>query len=155
MKNNLLIPTSLLAVLLALPSIVMAAPSIPTAHHGQSAVAVADDESDDGDMQDGDMQEEDTAATDEAEASANDSESDTNVNTSDASPAPLNQQHNNPDYQPLIQGEVNTGNITPAQLAAQPAPITLQEKKKDRRGELVATQPGEVEMQENRRYTAH
>ena len=150
MKNNSVVPASLLAALLSLPSLVMAAPSTPTAHHGQTAVALADDESD---IQDSDMQEDDGAATDEADASASDS--DTDANTNEASTAALNQQHNDTNYQPLIQGEANTGNITPAQLAAQPAPITLQEKKKDRRGELVATQPGEVEMQENRRYAAH
>lgn len=33
-------------------------------------------------------------------------------------------------------------------------PITLQEKVKDKRGELQATQPGQVEVQENRRFRA-
>lgn len=57
-----------------------------------------------------------------------------------------NQQHSAPNYQPLIQGEVTSESANPDQAAA----ITLQEKKKDRRGELVATQPGQVEFKESR-----
>lgn len=54
--------------------------------------------------------------------------------------------------QPLLVGErVQTGNITPADMRATPAPNTLQQKIQDRRGELVATQPGEVEFIESRR----
>lgn len=67
-------------------------------------------------------------------------------------PTQLNQQHSAPDYDPLIQGEANRGNVTPADLRNQSAPITLQEKKKGPRGELLATQPGEVQLQENRRF---
>lgn len=67
-------------------------------------------------------------------------------------PTQLNQQHSAPDYDPLIQGEVNRGSVTPADLRNQSAPITLQEKKKGPHGELLATQPGEVQLQENRRF---
>lgn len=38
-----------------------------------------------------------------------------------------------------------------ASLEQQQAAITLQEKKKDKRGELIATQPGQIEFKENRR----
>ena len=60
-------------------------------------------------------------------------------------PQILNQQHSNPDYQPLIAGE-SAANGDGVESA-----ITLQEKKKDSRGELLATQPAEVEFNENRR----
>lgn len=53
-----------------------------------------------------------------------------------------NQQHSSPDYQPLIAGE--------AEGSGAETVSTLQEKKKDSRGELLATQPGEVEVSENR-----
>jgi|GEM_PF-521169 len=69
-------------------------------------------------------------------------------------PATLNQQHSSPDYNPLIQGEANRGNVSPADLSAQPAPNTLQKKVKGPHGELLATQPGEVQVQENRRFKA-
>lgn len=69
-------------------------------------------------------------------------------------PATLNQQHSSPDYNPLIQGEANRGNVNPADLSAQPAPNTLQKKVKGPHGELLATQPGEVQVQENRRFKA-
>ena len=69
-------------------------------------------------------------------------------------PATLNQQHSSPDYNPLIQGEANRGNVSPADLSVQPAPNTLQKKVKGPHGELLATQPGEVQVQENRRFKA-
>ena len=54
--------------------------------------------------------------------------------------------------QPLIIGEqIQTGTVTPADARVMPAPITLQQKIQGPRGELVATQPGEVEFIENRR----
>lgn len=52
--------------------------------------------------------------------------------------------------QPLLKGEVNTGQVTPASVRNTPAPVTLQQRVKDRVGELQATQPGEVEVQESR-----
>ncbi|GAB2641528.1 hypothetical protein [Psychrobacter pocilloporae] len=58
-----------------------------------------------------------------------------------------NMQHSNSNYQPLIAGEAASNNKTAN------ATSTLQEKKKDRRGELLATQPGQVEFNENRRFT--
>ena len=58
-----------------------------------------------------------------------------------------NMQHSNADYQPLIAGEAASNNKTAN------ATSTLQEKKKDRRGELLATQPGQVQFNENRRFT--
>lgn len=59
----------------------------------------------------------------------------------------LNMQHSEANYQPLITGE----NATDEQAAD--TAITLQEKKKDPRGELLATQPAEVEANESRRIT--
>lgn len=41
--------------------------------------------------------------------------------------------------------------VTPADMREAPAAVTLQEKKKDRRGELLATQPAQVDFKENRR----
>lgn len=57
----------------------------------------------------------------------------------------LNMQHSDASYQPLIAGEGATDKETTD------AAITLQEKKKDTRGELLATQPADVEFKENRR----
>lgn len=59
----------------------------------------------------------------------------------------LNMQHSEANYQPLITGE----NATDEQ--AVDTAITLQEKKKDPRGELLATQPAEIEANESRRIT--
>lgn len=59
----------------------------------------------------------------------------------------LNMQHSEANYQPLITGE----NATDEQAAD--TAITLQEKKKDPRGELLATQPAEIEANESRRIT--
>ncbi len=56
--------------------------------------------------------------------------------------------------QPLLLGEqVQSGTVTPADVRTTPAPITLQQKIQGPRGELVATQPGEVEFIENRRIS--
>lgn len=61
-------------------------------------------------------------------------------------PAPaLNMQHSDANYQPLLAGEGATDD------GAANTEITLQEKKKDKRGELLATQPADVEFKENRR----
>ncbi|MDV2859470.1 hypothetical protein R0I52_01940 [Psychrobacter sp. CAM01] len=61
-------------------------------------------------------------------------------------PAPaLNMQHSDANYQPLLAGEGATDD------EAANTEITLQEKKKDKRGELLATQPADVEFKENRR----
>ncbi|MGX8221044.1 hypothetical protein ACWS81_09850 [Psychrobacter celer] len=61
-------------------------------------------------------------------------------------PAPaLNMQHSDANYQPLLAGEGATDD------EAANIEITLQEKKKDKRGELLATQPADVEFKENRR----
>lgn len=54
-------------------------------------------------------------------------------------PAPVNI-----DATPTLAGE-SGDNI-------EATPITLQQKVKDKRGELQATQPGQVEVQENRRF---
>lgn len=56
-------------------------------------------------------------------------------------------------YQPMLAGENANSNVTPADMREQPVESTLQEKKKDRRGELLATQPGQVEFNESRRFT--
>lgn len=55
--------------------------------------------------------------------------------------------------EPLLEGEMQAGNVTPADQRSTPVPITLQEKKKDKRGELLATQPAEVEFNETRRFS--
>ena len=72
----------------------------------------------------------------------------TNATTTRA-PAPNtqapNMQHSNADYQPLITGEAAAENKM-ANTAS-----TLQEKTKDKRGELLATQPANVQFKENRR----
>lgn len=61
-------------------------------------------------------------------------------------PAPaLNMQHSDANYQPLLAGEGATDD------EATNTEITLQEKKKDKRGELLATQPADVEFKESRR----
>ena len=61
-------------------------------------------------------------------------------------PAPaLNMQNSDANYQPLLAGEGATDD------EAANTEITLQEKKKDKRGELLATQPADVEFKENRR----
>ncbi len=61
-------------------------------------------------------------------------------------PAPaLNMQHSDANYQPLLAGEGATDD------EAANTEITLQEKKKDKRGELLATQPADVEFKESRR----
>ena len=52
-----------------------------------------------------------------------------------------------------MDDSVQSNQVTPADMREKPADITLQEKKKDRRGELLATQPGQVEFNENRRFT--
>ena len=49
--------------------------------------------------------------------------------------------------------DIESSQVTPADMREQPVESTLQEKKKDRRGELLATQPGQVEFNENRRFT--
>ena len=52
-----------------------------------------------------------------------------------------------------MTNDVQSSQVTPADMRKKPVEITLQEKKKDRRGELLATQPGQVEFNENRRFT--
>lgn len=64
---------------------------------------------------------------------------------------PLNKQHSDANYQPLLKGEAHSGDVTPADQRESAVPITLQEKKKDKRGELLATQPADVELGETRR----
>ncbi len=76
----------------------------------------------------------------------NNSEEMANPASEQAAPQVLNQQHSNTEYQPLIAGEVLNGDPSSTN-----APVTLQEKTKDSRGELLATQPAEVEFSENRR----
>ena len=67
--------------------------------------------------------------------------------------AMMRQQAMMQSNEPLLAGEMQQGNVTPADQRTTPAPITLQEKKKDQRGELLATQPGEVEFNEMRRFS--
>lgn len=72
------------------------------------------------------------------------------VSADAASAQTLNKQHSAANYQPLIKGEAR-GNVTPADASATATPVTLKEKKKDKRGELLATQPADVELGESRR----
>lgn len=51
-----------------------------------------------------------------------------------------------------IDNTANMSDVTPADMRTTPAPITLQSKVKGPSGELLATQPGEVEVSEVRRY---
>lgn len=60
-----------------------------------------------------------------------------------------NMQHSSSDYQPLISGEAATQNKV-ADTAS-----TLREKTKDKRGELLATQPANVQFKENRRIAVN
>jgi propanediol dehydratase small subunit len=46
---------------------------------------------------------------------------------------------------------VNTGKVTPADMRSTPAPNTLKAKIQGPDGELLATQPGEVQLNESRR----
>ena len=52
-----------------------------------------------------------------------------------------------------MTNDVQSSQVTPADMREKPVEITLQEKKKDTRGELLATQPGQVEFNESRRFT--
>jgi len=96
----------------------------------------------------------DDAARDDNAALMNNAQATTNaaaMTTATTAQAPVqnaqapNMQHSNADYQPLIAGEAATEN------KVADAASTLQEKKKDKRGELLATQPANVQFKENRR----
>lgn len=52
----------------------------------------------------------------------------------------------------VTSAPVNTGDVTPADMRTMPAPNTLQAKIQGPDGELLATQPGEVQVSENRRF---
>ena len=109
------------------------------------------DEMDDAEVDNAGMNSADETDVNEIDSDSEDDEQ-VAAPAANIAPAQLNQQHSTSDYSPLIQGEVNRGNETPADLQNQSAPITLQEKKKGPRGELLATQPGEVQLLENRRF---
>ena len=87
------------------------------------------------------------AATNEATEKENDAMAAAGMQPAQTKqPAPaLNMQHSDANYQPLLAGEGATDD------EAANTEITLQEKKKDKRGELLATQPADVEFKENRR----
>ena len=96
----------------------------------------------------------DNEASDDNASLMNDAQATTNaaaMTTATTAQAPVqnaqapNMQHSNADYQPLIAGEAATEN------KVADAASTLQEKKKDKRGELLATQPANVQFKENRR----
>ncbi|WP_201571856.1 hypothetical protein [Psychrobacter nivimaris] len=96
----------------------------------------------------------DNEASDDNAALMNNAQATTNaaaMTTATTAQAPVqkaqapNMQHSNAGYQPLIAGESATENNV-ADAAS-----TLQEKKKDKRGELLATQPANVQFKENRR----
>ncbi|MEN8625313.1 hypothetical protein [Psychrobacter proteolyticus] len=110
-----------------------------------------DDEADEMNDEADDM---DDAARDDNAALRNNAQATTNaaaMTTATTAQAPVqnaqapNMQHSNADYQPLIAGEAATEN------KVADAASTLQEKKKDKRGELLATQPANVQFKENRR----
>ena len=145
----------------------MQSPNAKPMAHQSSAVEI--DESDDMQMDDesGDMDEDtsdmnyESSDMDNAPRDMNKQASPINNNTSamaraattnattTRAPAPNtqapNMQHSNADYQPLITGEAAAENKM-ANTAS-----TLQEKTKDKRGELLATQPANVQFKENRR----
>ncbi len=52
----------------------------------------------------------------------------------------------------VTSASVNTGNVTPADMRTTPAPNTLKAKIQGPDGELLATQPGEVQVNESRRF---
>ena len=93
----------------------------------------------------------DNEASDDNASLINNAQATTNAAAMTTAQAPVqnaqapNMQHSNADYQPLIAGEAATEN------KVADAASTLQEKKKDKRGELLATQPANVQFKENRR----
>lgn len=93
----------------------------------------------------------DNEASDDNASLMNNAQATTNAAAMTTAQAPVqnaqapNMQHSNADYQPLIAGEAATEN------KVADAASTLQEKKKDKRGELLATQPANVQFKENRR----
>lgn len=158
MKKNML--SLVLGTALALPTIAMAAPnavnnadlmpadmrSMPVDNTLQAEIEGPDGEllatqpgAVDIDEDNMDMDDEDDMAVAED-----------NVAIAEAEPTMPN---STTSYQPMLAGENANSNVTPADMREQPVESTLQEKKKDRRGELLATQPGQVEFNESRRFT--
>jgi cell division protein FtsN len=107
----------------------------------------ADEMNDETDDMDNEARDDNAALMNNAQATTN-AAAMTNATTAQApvqNAQALNMQHSNADYQPLIAGEAATEN------KVADAASTLQEKKKDKRGELLATQPANVQFKENRR----
>ncbi|MEZ7519256.1 hypothetical protein ACQKDA_08405 [Psychrobacter sp. NPDC078370] len=107
----------------------------------------ADEMNDETDDMDNEASNDNAALMNNAQATTN-AAAMTNATTAQApvqNAQALNMQHSNADYQPLIAGEAASNNKTAN------ATSTLQEKKKDKRGELLATQPANVQFKENRR----
>jgi hypothetical protein len=104
----------------------------------------ADEMNDETDDMDNEASNDNAALMNNAQATANAAAMTTAQAPVQNAQAP-NMQHSNADYQPLIAGEAATEN------KVADAASTLQEKKKDKRGELLATQPANVQFKENRR----
>ncbi|WP_201554262.1 hypothetical protein [Psychrobacter sp. 72-O-c] len=146
MQNRLLPLSLLVGAALVMPGLAIAAPANSTVMPADMRVAPVDNtlqaeiEGPDGEL----------LATQPGEVEVNEQEA---LNGDVVAVQPLNMQHSNANYQPLIMGEAyNSSDVTPADQRSTAAPITLQEKKKGPRGELLATQPGEVEVSESRRF---
>ena len=107
----------------------------------------ADEMNDETDDMDNEARDDNAALMNNAQATTNAAA----MTTATTAQAPVqnaqapNMQHSNADYQPLIAGEAAIEN------KVADAASTLQEKKKDKRGELLATQPANVQFKENRR----
>lgn len=145
MKNNALFITTLLTGLLATVGGANAATSADAANRGKIKPAVAAEQAAENTLQQKVEDERgELLATQPGRVEIN--ESDSRAVQQNATRSTTNNQTNN---RPLLAGE-SYGNVTPADQRTQPAPITLQERVKDRVGELEATQPGEVEVQERR-----
>ena len=111
----------------------------------------ADEMNDETDDMDNEASNDNAALMNNAQATTN-AAAMTNATTAQApvqNAQALNMQHSNADYQPLIAGEAASNNKTAN------ATSTLQEKKKDNRGELLATQPANVQFKENRRIAVN
>lgn len=150
MKKNVSL-SLLMGAALAIPTLVVAAPAnsddITPADMNGAAVdntLQAEVEGPDGEL----------LATQPGEVELTETEEENVAVDNTAAPITLNQQHSSANYQPMLLGEATSGSVTPADERTSAAPITLQEKKKDNRGELLATQPAEIEANESRRVVA-
>lgn len=71
--------------------------------------------------------------------------------TSNANPSTNTPMPPVPSIDPSVSVASSVSEQAETTTSEQATAITLQEKKKDKRGELIATQPGQLELKENRR----